>query len=388
MHIFLNALGANTASGLTYLRNVLPQLEQRGDTRTTVAANSFVQAEFKCLRNVAFLDIPGLRSTARRFWFEQMRLPTLIRQVDAEVLISAGNIAVRNSPVPQILLSGNSLYTSDDFYRDLLSRHEYGMWLDTRIRAFVARKSVSWADCTVAPTQAFARELQRWTGQKVSSIHHGFDCDIFFSDKTRLPSETRAKLDATKNDLKLLYVTHYNYFRNFETLFRALPLIREKLSGRNVRLFLTCKLQDGENPGSYKTKAARDLLRQLGIEREVIELGAIPYRQLHQVYRACNVYVTSSYAETFAHPLVEAQASGLRIVASDLPVHREVAGDSALYFSRFSPQEIALCVLQAADAGSFTQLSRPASTVKFSWGSHVDQLFALAGQISPRRLAA
>jgi glycosyltransferase involved in cell wall biosynthesis len=155
-----------------------------------------------------------------------------------------------------------------------------------------------------------------------------------------------------------------------------------------VRLFLTCKLQDGENPGSYNTKAARNLVRQLGIEKEVVELGAIPYRQLHQVYRACDVYVTSSYAETFAHPVVEAQASGLRIVASDLPVHREVAGDSALYFSRFSPQEIALCVLQAANACSFKQLSRSASPVKFSWGSHVDQLIALAGQLSPRRLAA
>jgi len=69
-------------------------------------------------------------------------------------------------------------------------------------------------------------------------------------------------------------------------------------------------------------------------------------------------------------------------------VHREVAGESALYFSRFSPQEIALCVLQTANAGSFTQLSRPDSTVKFSWGSHVDQLIALASQLSPRRLAA
>ena len=78
MHIFLNALGASTASGLTYLRNVLPHLEQSADTRTTVAANPFVRAEFKRLRNVFFLEIPGLGGTARRFWFEQMRLPALI----------------------------------------------------------------------------------------------------------------------------------------------------------------------------------------------------------------------------------------------------------------------------------------------------------------------
>jgi len=86
-------------------------------------------------------------------------MPALLRQVDAEVLISAGNFAVRNSPVPQILLSGNSLYTSDDFIVTCF-RHdtECGSNPNKSVRA---RESVSWADCTVAPTQAFADELQR-----------------------------------------------------------------------------------------------------------------------------------------------------------------------------------------------------------------------------------
>ena len=239
MHIFLNALGARTASGLTYLRNVIPHLNSLGGVRTTIAVHRDLRPEFFRFKKTGYADLPELRSTAQRFWFEQMHLPAIVQQVGADVLISAGNFAMRKSPVPQILLSGNSLYTSPDFYRDLRDRREYWMWLDTRLRALLASQSVLWADRTVVPTQAFAEELKRWTTKDVVAIPHGFDRNLFFSDTAPLAPRLRAALDSGADDLKLLYVSHYNYFRNFETLFRALPLIREKLSPRKVRLHPT-----------------------------------------------------------------------------------------------------------------------------------------------------
>jgi hypothetical protein len=51
--------------------------------------------------------------------------------------------------------------------------------------------------------------------------------------------------------------------------------------------------------------------------------------------------VTPAYAESFAHPLIESMSSGLPVVASDLPVHREICGDAAIYFPRFSPDALA-----------------------------------------------
>lgn len=388
MHIFLNALGARTASGLTYLRNVLPHLNSLPGVRTTVAVHPHLQPEFLGFKQIKYACVPELRNTLQRFWFEQTQLPALVQREAADVLISAGNFAVRKSPVPQILLSGNSLYTSSDFHRDLLNRREYWMYFDTRLKAFFARKSLSWANTTVAPTLAFAGELKRWTGNDVLAIPHGVDRDVFFADTTLLAPQLSAALVSAAQDLKLLYVSHYNYFRNFETLFRALPLIRGKLSPRKVRLFLTCKLQPGENPGSYRTQAAASLVRRLGIENEVVQLGAVPYAQLHHLYSACDLYVTSSYAETFAHPLVEARACGLRIIASDLPVHREVAGNSALYFSRFSAEELAGKVLEAADSIPFTNCQHENSFKPFSWREHVDQLLALASNLLQHRVAA
>jgi glycosyltransferase involved in cell wall biosynthesis len=115
----------------------------------------------------------------------------------------------------------------------------------------------------------------------------------------------------------------------------------------------------------------------------VVQLGAVPYASLHRLYRACDLYVTPAYAETFAHPLVEAMASGLPVVASDLPVHKEVCGDAALYFPRFSPEALAEAVVRIACscdlAAELSEAGRKTSS-DFSWAEHVDRLLELVTQ--------
>jgi glycosyltransferase involved in cell wall biosynthesis len=383
MHLFFNGLAASAGAGLTYFRNVVPELSSRTGTQITVALTPGLRREFKEAPKVSFLEL-GTSSATRRFWQEQTLLPSLIQRCGADVLVSTGNFALRNSPVPQVLLSGNSLYTSAEFYRDLRARGDYRIFLDTRIKAIFARRSIHWANCTVAPSETYAKELRRWTGGNVVSIYHGFDADLFFRDSSSLPVDIQQKLLSADNALRLLFVSHYNYYRNFETLLRAIPILRGRMAPRKVKLFLTCKLSSGENPGSYRAEAAARLVRQLGISDHVVELGAVPYHLLHHIYRTCDIYVTPAYAETFAHPLVEAMASGLPIVASDLDVHREVCGEAAIYFQCFSPEELASQVLRIAFSQDLAQtladhgLSRSQA---FSWPNHVDRILSLACEL-------
>jgi glycosyltransferase involved in cell wall biosynthesis len=380
MHVFVNALAASAGGGLTYVNHVVPELAVRPDMRVTVAIVPGVGEEFRRFPNVERVDLEIPAS--RRFWYEQFVLPGVIRDCHADILLSAGNFASRNSPVPQILLSRNSLYTSPDFFRDLLKRREYRTWLDTHLRALFARKSVAWADITVAPSEAFAAELRRWThAERIVAIHHGFDREAFIRDDTPLSLEVQEKLRAAEGAVKLLFVSHYNYYRNFETLIRALPIIRERLAGRTVKLLLTCKLAAGANPGSYRPAAAARLVCDLGVADMIIELGTIPHRQLHQLYRQANLYVTPSYAETFAHPLVEAMSSGLPVIASDLPVHKEICDDAALYFPRFSAADLADCVAELVNSSNLAgRLSANglARSAAFHWKKHVDQLMSVA----------
>jgi glycosyltransferase involved in cell wall biosynthesis len=180
-------------------------------------------------------------------------------------------------------------------------------------------------------------------------------------------------------------VSHYNYYRNFEGLFRAVAILRQSLSGRKFKLFLTCRLHNDENPGSYRTQAASRLIDHLSIRNEVVELGAIPYRRLHNVYRACDIYVTPAYTETFAHPLVEAMASGLPIVASDLPVHREICGDAAMFGS--SGEGLARCLhdLSCDEAARQTLATNgKRRAADFSWVRHTQALLNIAAQLRER----
>jgi glycosyltransferase involved in cell wall biosynthesis len=383
MRLFVNFLAASAGGGLTYIRNVLPRLACEPGVQATAAVGRELREEFRDLANVSFLELDV--TAARRFFHEQLTLPGVIRGRAADVLLSAGNFALRNSPVPQILLSRNSIYTSRDFYRDLRSRGEYRLWLDTKIRGLIARKSIQWADVTVAPSQSFADELRRWTERPIRTIPHGFDYEAFCRDATPLSGEVEEKLREAEGSVKLLFVSHYNYYRNFETLLQALANLRTLRSDRSFKLLLTCRLSAGENPGSYYLGRAVELVRELGISDMVVELGAIPYRQLHHLYKRADVYVTPAYTETFAHPLVEAMASGLPVIASDLPVHREICGAAALYFPRFDSGQLAERVLEIASssnlAATLSARGVPRST-DFSWRKHVRELLSLAHSLA------
>jgi glycosyltransferase involved in cell wall biosynthesis len=135
------------------------------------------------------------------------------------------------------------------------------------------------------------------------------------------------------------------------------------------------------NPGAYRPDAAAQLVKSLDLSDMVVELGAIPYEQLHRLYAQANVYVTPAYAETFAHPLVEAMASGVPVVASDIPVHREICRDAAVYFERFSPDALADGIFQVANEleSRKTMVARGLARAEdFSWKVHVERIIALS----------
>jgi glycosyltransferase involved in cell wall biosynthesis len=123
----------------------------------------------------------------------------------------------------------------------------------------------------------------------------------------------------------------------------------------------------------------------LGIQDSVVQLGSIPYTSLHHLYKCCDIYVTPAYTESFAHPLVEAMSCGLPVVASDLSVHREICGKSALFFSRFSEQELADRISQLAHSSELRQELGKQSLERsscFSWERHTAEIVELAFSLS------
>ena len=387
MRIFVNALGASAGGGLTYIRNTIPHLASCSDVNCTVLVGPRLCQELRAFSTVTFIERDMPARLVQRMWSEQRTVAELIVRHRADVLLSAGNFALWNSPVPQILLSRNSLYTSRDFDRDVKRRGDYRLWLDTQMKGAFAKWSVRIADCAIAPSMAFAAELEAGTGKRVLAVHHGFDPEMFTSNGSPLPDRIAKQMDSCDGALRLLFVSHYNYYRNFETLIRALPLISQRIKPRPLRLILTCRLAPNANPGAYLTDSTAAMVRNLGLAAEVVELGTVPYDLLHQLYRRADIYVTAAYAESFAHPLVEAMASGVPVIASDLPVHKEICWNAALFFPRFSHGELAdtVCGLVNEPELAADLIQRGLKrSADFSWKVHVEKILSLSRQLLSR----
>jgi glycosyltransferase involved in cell wall biosynthesis len=73
-------------------------------------------------------------------------------------------------------------------------------------------------------------------------------------------------------------------------------------------------------------------------------LDGISDEYLESVYKASACLVSASEGEGFGLPLIEAAKQHIPILARDLPVFREVAGDHAFYFKGLVAEDLALAV--------------------------------------------
>jgi glycosyltransferase involved in cell wall biosynthesis len=75
-------------------------------------------------------------------------------------------------------------------------------------------------------------------------------------------------------------------------------------------------------------------------------LSGVNDTTLQQIYASASCLIFASEGEGFGLPIIEAAQKSLPIIARDLPVFREVAGDNAFYFKNDDPDALQGCVTE------------------------------------------
>ncbi|AVM75564.1 glycosyltransferase [Magnetospirillum gryphiswaldense] len=362
MRVLINAISAKAGGIVTYTSNLIASLEQRGIDFLVAVPNSFPDG-----RSVLKVPASNYNPLHRLAW-EQIIWRRIIRRSRADVLFSSANFGLLNSPVPQLLLMREGgLF--DPLY---LSTVAPCQGLDATIQRYLRRMlmllSARHNDHIMTPTEAMRNMFLHWTpdlADRCSVNSYGTLVDTF-KPTTRRPW----RQDGT---LKILYVSVYYPHKNPSDGLLASEILTRQGLPTTMRLSMELE-QIKRVKGS-----ARDLFHLTrGAEAGLLQTGIIRYTDLPATYADHDVFIFPSLSETFGHPMTEALASGIPVVAADVAVNREVLGDAALFYNPFHPSELAVCLRLLDEKPELRRelsekgLRRVASL--FDWNDHVDRL--------------
>ncbi|MCS4058424.1 glycosyltransferase involved in cell wall biosynthesis [Salinibacter ruber] len=228
----------------------------------------------------------------------------------------------------------------------------------------------------IFPTAAMRDKAVEWASSlpEPCVIQYGFNRERFVEEdeEEELDVVRRVKGWREQGNVVLLYVSFYAVHKNFETLTDALRLLKQK--GWSVKLVTTTSR---ETTGD---KEAHDRWQQRiddhGLGDNIFEAGTIEHGKIHRLYRASDLFVFPSFTESFGHPMVEAMASGLPIVAADTAVNREICGSAGAYHDTFDPASCAQAIERQMQAGDERAgLTDPKQRAReFSWQDHTRKL--------------
>ncbi len=109
-------------------------------------------------------------------------------------------------------------------------------------------------------------------------------------------------------------------------------------SGHDLRLVIVGR------PGWLVEELLEKLRHHPKLDSLLFWLEDVSDADLDRLYSACSCLIAASEGEGFGLPLIEAAQHGLPILARDIPVFREIAGDHASFFEGRTPEALAKAV--------------------------------------------
>lgn len=132
----------------------------------------------------------------------------------------------------------------------------------------------------------------------------------------------------------LLYVGNAYPHKNLNHLLDALKILTMNYELKTIKLVIVC-------PRDVFSERLRDEIAKRDLQKNVEVEGYMEPQELSRLFQMASAYVLPSLSEGFGIPGLNAMAVGIPVIASNIPVLKEVYGDAAFYFNPQDPKDIA-----------------------------------------------
>jgi glycosyltransferase involved in cell wall biosynthesis len=381
MKVVINAASAKMGGAVTYIMPVLRSLPppESGYEFDVLLPPETAEKMEGLPPNVRLtVTSAGRAAYWKRLWWEQVTLRRWLKKRKADALFATGNFGMFRCPVRQLLLVTNALYFSRIYRQELVARHSWRIRVPFELRRWLICRSVRQADVVMTPTRAMLDELRQFVEvESRKALVNYFGIDPLGPSS---PEDDRGNRDLPPGNnsvVRLIYVSLYAEHKNLTTLLKTMPLLNKNRSGK----FLLKTTADPAWDGAAWTLQREDDLAvacRPDVAPSVAFVGPLNMEQTHRLYKEGDIFVFPSLCESFGHPMVEAMAHGLPVVAADTPVNHEICGEAAVYFSPLNPEDLARQVAGvAADAALRERLAtegRRRAATRYRVSEHVQRV--------------
>lgn len=361
VRILVDGTSAHAGGGATYLMRQLEALARRSDLQLTVYARSWVaKALVEQGLPVEVRRRPRLPLFARLLW-EQAVLPWKARSFD--VVYMPGNFALFASPRPQVVVFHNLYH----FGRQGARARRFcgrGLTLRLAVESRAAHLSVRRATLPVTLSRSMRRAIEEDLGrvEHLRVIYPG-TTPPFRSAKAleARPEGTRRERPRTASSYALAVSNDYPH-KDWEGLIGAFEQ-RSNLPPLKIVGRARTPKRHAELQSQIRRKGLEDRVQLLGTVEDAAELGML--------YANAVCFIAHSYLETFPQTPYEAMFYGLPVVASDIPSHRELCGDCAVFYPPERPDLLAAAVIHALNERSLPRARPPLASR--TWSDHAEE---------------
>lgn len=193
------------------------------------------------------------------------------------------------------------------------------------MRTTLARQKIMWrrADLLIAVCNSLARELHELYSipkNKIRVAYNGVDVDFFHPVTEDYKQIIRGKLGIEGAPV-ILYVGSLTQRKGPHYLLRAIPQILKRFP-KATFVFL------GGVPAFLRTKVHlrlwHDIIRTTGIQKHVLLVGEVKHREVLNFYAAADIFVLPTLYEGLPKATLEAMASGLPVVTTNVSGNPEL----------------------------------------------------------------
>lgn len=230
---------------------------------------------------------------------------------------------------------------------DLIIAHRPEFFIESAYAGFDRwlRTVVHYGDGAVCISNAVAEELKKWIADKsperindikISWCHLGADIESS-RPTTEISVEFDQNLTSIRSNISILMVGTIEPRKGYTQTLSAFEMLWN--AGVRVNLVIVGK------PGWMVDDLLARLREHPQVGRQLFWFADASDLMLQKIYETVDGCLVASEAEGFGLPIVEAAKYKIPILARDIRVFKEVAGDSATYFNGTSPQELAAALV-------------------------------------------